>query len=207
MTRLMSCSTSITVTPLSRISGSSRKACGLPMFSPLRARRGAGAWVGWPGPGRSPAVFFTNGQRSGLSGALSSSPMNRSSSMAFSWIALSSRRIPAGGGRPERDPQKSGCPPKHHIFQGGHVPEERQVLEGTGDPQPGNRMGFEAVESLSRELKSSVGRRKDPCKHVEQRRLPGSVRADKGFNLALGYGETQGVHRSQAPEGFPDPEL
>src|SRR5439155_6636130 len=90
------------------------------------------------------------------------------------------------------------------VFEGGHLLEEPNVLEGPPDTPLGRRVRRLAADVLTVEDHASPGRLVHAGDHVEERRLPGPVRPDQAHDAAGGDDEVDVVDSDQSAELLPE---
>ena len=73
------------------------------------------------------------------------------------------------------------------VVDDGHLVEEADILEGTGDAVLVDLRRLVSGDVLAVELNDSRRRLVDACQHVEDGRLAGAVRPDEAVELALLY--------------------
>ena len=93
---------------------------------------------------------------------------------------------------------------RHHVLAHAHVEEQPQRLERAGDPALRDLVRLESLDALAGEHDVSVGRLVDAGDQVEERRLPGAVRADHADDLALVDVEVEIVDDREAAERHRD---
>src|SRR5262249_12585284 len=85
-------------------------------------------------------------------------------------------------------PQKAAMhleePPGHDVVEDGHAPEEGNVLEGSGEAERGDVGRPETGPVTPLEKDASLVGMVEAAEHVEERRLPRSIRPDDGQDLA-----------------------
>ena len=72
----------------------------------------------------------------------------------------------------------------HHIFDGGHVVEEADVLEGARDAQFGNFIGRASLKRFAIKQNLPFGELIKTRDAVEKRRFPCPIRANHADNTA-----------------------
>ena len=95
-------------------------------------------------------------------------------------------------------------PAEHQVVEHGEVLEQRDVLEGAGQPRRGDPVRPLAQDALAEELHRALLGPVDAGEHVEQRGLAGAVGADDREQLAGMDLEAHAVDRLDAREGQVD---
>jgi hypothetical protein len=86
------------------------------------------------------------------------------------------------------------------VLQGGHLGEQADVLERTGDPHAGDLVPLPAGDPHATEPDRTGRWLVDPGHRVERRGLTRAVRADQAEDLSLVDGEVHAVERHHATE-------
>src|SRR5207244_3434821 len=92
----------------------------------------------------------------------------------------------------------------HHFLRHGPVQEQRQGLERAGDALRRDAVRIEPDEALAVEQDLALVRPVDARDEVEERRLPGSVRADHADDLSLVHVQVELVDDREAAERLRD---
>src|SRR5579862_2175623 len=90
--------------------------------------------------------------------------------------------------------------PDEDVLERRHVLEEADVLKGAPDAALRVRVRRLAGQVLVGEHDASRRRLVHAGEHVEERRLPGAVRADEADDRPAGHGEVDVVDRDEAAE-------
>src|SRR6266566_3244515 len=89
-----------------------------------------------------------------------------------------------------------------NVVNGGHVVEEPDVLECSGDARPGHLVGFRPGYLLPIKDHAATGWLEQAGDAVEKRGLAGAVRPDQRKDLAPSDLKAHAVHRDQAAEAL-----
>ncbi len=92
-------------------------------------------------------------------------------------------------------------PPHQDVFHDAHLGERLQVLEGAGNPAPGDLVGGESGYPLLPQEYVAAGRLAAAGDGIEKGGLPGPVRADDGEDLSLRHADGDVGERLQPAEG------
>jgi len=74
---------------------------------------------------------------------------------------------------------------QHNIFHGIHVGKQFNILKGSGDPHPGNLVGFPVFNTISLKPDMAFIGLIQTGNAVEKGGLSGTVRPDQRKNLTL----------------------
>jgi hypothetical protein len=85
-----------------------------------------------------------------------------------------------------------------NVLGQSHFFEKANILKSPGDPQAGNAMGRQAIESCARKLDCAGARRQQTSGEIEQRRFAGTVGADQAENPPLGHCQPYLFEHAQA---------
>src|SRR3979490_472681 len=89
-------------------------------------------------------------------------------------------------------------PPDHDVVEHAHMMEQRQVLEGAADAEPGPRVGIECGDILAAIEQLAFGRPVAAGDAVDDRGLAGAVGADDREQLAVVDAKTDFGERTHA---------
>jgi hypothetical protein len=92
----------------------------------------------------------------------------------------------------------------HYVLENCHVLEERNMLECSGDPKPGDAVGMESVYLLSAKDDLAFRGFQQPAYAIEEGCLAGAVRPYHGMDLSLRNAAINASKSSNAPEGHLD---
>jgi hypothetical protein len=90
--------------------------------------------------------------------------------------------------------------PDENVFEGGHVLEEPDVLEGAADPTLGDRVRRPPRQVFTGEDDLALRGLVHARDHVEERRLAGAVGADEANDRPLRDHEVDVRHGDEAAE-------
>ncbi len=95
---------------------------------------------------------------------------------------------------------KQVMPPDHDVVEHAHVLEQREVLEGAADAEPGPGVGIERGDVLPAIEQLAFGRPVAARDAVDDRGLAGAVGADDREQLAVVDAKTDIGERTHATE-------